>query len=190
MIPFPERKYDIILADPPWSYYGSPVKDQAAGKHYSLMTDDELRLLPVHEVAEKNCILFLWATCPRLDSAIKLMTSWGFCFRGVAFVWVKTTHAGKVISGQGVRPSLVKPTTEFVLWGSNKHLKGRPMKLLDESIGQVVLAPRPGGIHSRKPVEVHERIEALLGDKSRLEMFARTRRDGWEAWGNEAPVHD
>lgn len=183
---FPARYYEIILADPPWEYYGDPNKDQAAGKHYNMMSDDALKALPVQKLCYSATALFMWATCPRLDSAIDLMRAWGFHYRGVAYQWIKTTNAGKIINGQGVRPSFVKPTTELVLVGSTNKT-GRTFPLLNEGQAQVILAPRPEGVHSRKPVRVREAIVELLGDRPRIELFARDTAPGWDCWGNEAP---
>ena len=177
--------YDVVLADPPWSYTGQQDKWGAAAKFYPTMTDSELLEFPmVREILEPKGVLFLWATSPRLDFAMKCIESWGLTFRGVAFVWVKTKKNEPTvpIGAQGVRPSIVKPTTEFVL-AASRVKEGRPMKLWDESIRQVVLAPK--GEHSAKPAAVHERIEALYPEAKRIELFARSRRDGWDAWGNE-----
>lgn len=180
----PAGKYDVILADPPWSHYGQQDKWGAAAKFYDLMDDDALRQLPVARLAKRESVLFCWATCPRLDFAIDLVRHWGFHYRGVAFVWVKTTKAGRPIGARGVRPSIVKPTTELVLAASMTP-KGRPMPIADEGVPQVVLAPIAR--HSEKPAEVYTRIERLYPAASRLELFARGRRAGWDAWGNEAP---
>jgi N6-adenosine-specific RNA methylase IME4 len=100
-------------------------------------------------------------------------------------VWVKTRLDGTPIGAQGVRPSTVKPLTEFVLVGSTERL-GRPLPLADESIRQTVFAPR--GEHSRKPLEVQERIELMYPNATKLEMFSRPPlREGWDHWGNEVP---
>jgi N6-adenosine-specific RNA methylase IME4 len=176
--------FSVVYADPPWMMWGDPNKDQAAGKHYELMSDDALKALPVRDLLGANGALFMWATCPRLDAAVEVMKAWGLHFRGVAYVWVKTTKAGKIIEGQGVRPTLVKPTTELVLAGTTCK-RGRPLPLLTEAQGQVVLAPR--GAHSEKPEEVRRRIEGLLGPVPRVELFARRRTPGWSAWGLELP---
>ena len=176
------EKYDVVLADPPWNYYGDPNKDQAAGKHYSLIADDEMATLPMRRLMRKRSVLLMWATGPKLDVALRCIASWGLHYRGVAFVWVKTTLDGRVINGQGVRPSVVKPTTEFVLAASLVRV-GRPMPLGSEAVGQVVLAAR--GRHSEKPPDVYSRIETLYPDAKRIELFARNRRAGWHAWGNE-----
>lgn len=176
-------KYDVILADPPWSYYGQQDKWAAAAKFYPLMSDDDLIQLPVPVIANRPSVLFMWATAPRLDFAIELMKSWGFHFRGVAFVWVKTKLDNKTpIGAQGVRPSVVKPTSEFVLVGSTES-KGRPLPIADEGVSQIVLAAKQE--HSRKPDEVHRRIERLYPAASKIELFARRPVEGWSVWGNE-----
>jgi len=178
----PGEKYDVVLADPPWSYYGAKDKWGAAAKFYDTMSDDEILALDVKSLLKPSSVVFLWATGPRLDLAIRTLASWGCYYRGVAFVWVKATKAGVPFGARGVRPSIVKPTTEFVLAGSMKK-SGRPLPIADESVAQVVLAPL--GAHSAKPGEIQARIERLYPDASRIELFARRRRDGWAAWGNE-----
>lgn len=181
--------YDVVLIDPPWSYTGSPTKMGAAAKHYPLMDDQALRefTLPADLLAPTG-VMFMWATSPRLDFAFDLLNTWGLTFRGMAFVWVKTRKDGFTpVGAQGVRPSIIKPTTEYVL-AASRITKGRPMPVADESIRQVVLAPKQA--HSAKPAIVHERLEALYPDARRIEVFARTPRPGWEAWGNEIdPTH-
>lgn len=182
MTSLPKRKFDIIVADPPWSYYGQQDKWGAAAKFYPTMSDEEIFSLPMRKLLTEDGILFLWATSPKLDLAMKALRKWHLHFRGVAFVWVKTKKDGQPIGAQGVRPSITKPTTEFVLAASPVR-EGRPRKLHDESIRQVVLAPKQQ--HSQKPEEVQERIELMYPDASKLEMFARRKRKGWKAWGNE-----
>lgn len=178
----PDGRYDVVLLDPPWSYYGQQDKWGAAAKFYPTMTDDELLEFPVRDLLFGHSVVFMWATSPRLDFAVECLRSWGLHYRGVAFVWVKTTKAGAPLKAQGVRPSIVKPTCEFVLAASLTS-KGRPMRLGSESVVNTVLAPVAE--HSRKPDAVHERIEALYPEASRLELFARRERAGWDCWGNE-----
>lgn len=174
-------RYDIVLMDPPWEYYGDPNKPQAAGKHYECMSAEEMSTLRVNNVINPRAIVFIWTTSAMMERAILLGTqSWELYYRGVAFVWVKTRKDGGVIGSQGVRASITKPTTEFVLAFSRLN-SGRPMKIADETVGQVVLAPR--GEHSEKPVIVHERIEAMYPDAKKLELFARQTRPGWDSKG-------
>jgi N6-adenosine-specific RNA methylase IME4 len=181
----PDVQYDVILMDPPWSHYGQQDKWGAAAKFYSLMDDAALREMPVARLAKRSSVVFCWATCPRLDFAIDLLRHWGFHYRGVAFTWVKTTKAGRPIGARGVRPSIVKPTTELVLAASMTP-KGRPMPIADEGVAQVVLAAPTR--HSEKPAEVYARIERLYPAASRIELFARGLRAGWHSWGEEAPA--
>lgn len=179
--PLPAGPFDIVYADPPWSYYGSPVKDAAAGKHYALMTQDALANLPVRDIMAKRAALFLWATGPRLHLAIELIGRWGLHFRGVLYVWVKINRRGEVIRGQGVAPTFTKPTSEFVLAATTTPT-GRPFPLLDLAQAQVVLHPRAE--HSRKPQIFRTMIEDLCGNRPRVELFARERARGWTSWGS------
>jgi len=171
------------LADPPWSYYGDQGKWGAAAKFYETMTDQELLdFTLVSEVLRPRGILFCWATSPRLDFALQCIRNWGLTYRGVAFVWVKTKKDGTPIGAQGVRPSITKPLCEFVL-AASRVAKGRPLPLHDEGIVQTVLAPK--GEHSEKPNQVQDAIDRMYPNADKLEMFARRRRRGWLAWGNE-----
>jgi len=188
------QSYDIALADPPWSYYGSETKDAAAGKHYKLMTQDELAALPVRELLGKEAALFMWATCPRLDFAIDLIRAWGFHYRGVAWVWVKTRKDGTPIHGQGVPPTFTKPTTELLLAASTKP-RGRPFQIQTSKMGQVEFVPIEGpvelaartDVHSEKPKRFHRLIEELAGpEPSKVELFCRGWPEpAWHGWGNE-----
>lgn len=192
-----DKKYDIILADPPWEYYGSKTKDQAAGKWYDCMSDVDIMRLGVRDRwASDRSVIFMWTTCPRLDLGIEVLKEWGFYFRGVGFVWIKTkSDCVTPIGAQGVRPSIIKPTTELVIVGSTVE-RGRPLPLKSESVRQVVwdvdsgpeavLSPRPENVHSRKPEVVRSRIDELFSvDHSRIELFARRRFPGWDAWGDQ-----
>jgi site-specific DNA-methyltransferase (adenine-specific) len=182
-----DKKFDLVLADPPWSYYGSTTKDAAAGKHYALVDNKDMyKLKEVHNMCNKNSALFMWATCPRLDAAVDLMKKWDYNYRGVAFVWVKTTKAGKIIEGQGVRFFNDTATTEMLLVGTTNKT-GRPFPIHTEKMGQVVLAPRTGK-HSEKPAVFYEKIEELCGSgTNKLEMFCRgVPRTGWYGWGMES----
>lgn len=174
--------YDVILADPPWPYWGSATKDAAAGKHYELMSLADILAMPVQALAKTDAACFIWATGPLLPFAIKTMAAWGFHYRGVAWVWIKTRADGKIIHGQGVRPTFVKPNAEFVLAGSSGKT-GRPLPLMDEAVPQVVLARR--GQHSAKPEVFQDHIESLFGPADRLELFARRHRPGWDCTGIE-----
>ena len=177
-----DKQYPVLLLDPPWSYTGSQTKWGAARKFYPTMTNDEIAALPVQDWLEPKSVVFLWATGPRLDTAIDMLRAWGLYHRGVAFTWVKTRKKdGQPIGAQGVRPSVVKPTTEFVLVASTKK-KARPLPIADEGVPQVVLAPRRA--HSQKPEEVQERIDKLYPELRKAELFARRQFPGWDCYGD------
>jgi len=178
-------RFKVIYADPAWEYEGDPDKPQAAGKHYNTMSYEELKALPVRQLIDDPGVICVWATGPKLHLGVDLIRDWGFHYRGIGYIWVKTTNAGKIIEGQGIRPSFTKPTTELILIGSTEP-EGRTLPIYTESQGQLIFAPRPGGIHSRKPEEARWRIEELFGDVPKLEMFARAKYPGWEAWGLES----
>ncbi|HYL27090.1 MAG TPA: MT-A70 family methyltransferase, partial [Candidatus Nitrosotalea sp.] len=167
---------------PPWYYYGSPIKDAAAGKHYPLMSLDELAAIDLHRMLNARAAVFLWATCPRLDFALKLIDAWGLHYRGVAYVWVKINKRGEIIVGQGVVPTFTKPTSELLLVATT-NATGRPFPIRDLAQAQVVLQPR--GAHSEKPAIFRTLIERLCGRRSRIELFARSRAPGWDVWGAE-----
>ncbi len=175
-------KFDVVTIDPAWPYFGDPNKDQAAGKHYSLETDQEIFDLPVRDLLNKNACVFVWATSPKLHLAIKAIERWGLHYRGVAYVWVKTNKAGGIINGQGVRPTYTKPTTEYLLLATTKPT-GRMLQISNEGQAQVILHGR--GAHSQKPEIFQEMIRGQFGDGyNYLEMFARRELPGWTCIGN------
>lgn len=185
MLPLNDLKgtADVVLADPPWPMWGDPNKNAAAGKHYTLMSEATLAALPVRDLFVGDGALFLWATCPRLDLAIRMIKAWNLHYRGVAFIWCKTRADGGLIHGQGIPPTATKPTSELCLLATTCKA-GRPLPLLDCAVPQVVLAPR--GAHSAKPEVVYGLVNRLYGERVRkLELFARSRQPGWLAWGDQ-----
>ena len=191
-------KYEIILADFPWSGY-TPFGTAKIG--YNTMSTVELIKFPWQDFMAKQCVIFLWVTGPMMFKQQSLVIdSWidqhKLEYQGMPYIWVKTKKDGKTpIGASGPRPRLVKPVTEFVIALSNVKGK-RPFPLLTESQKQLVFAPKPyskkgeKSKHSTKPVEVHRRIVELLGDRPRVELFARAGVPGWDTWGDEAPKED
>lgn len=182
------KKYDLIYIDPPWSYFGDPNKMGAAGKHYGLMSQQDICNMDLKSILNKNGMVLIWATGPRLNFAFEAIKAWGLHYRGVAFVWVKTKKDKTIINGQGVPPTFTKPTSEFVLCATTCK-NGRPLKLKKFNTPQIILAPRQG--HSTKPDEVRKEIEATLGTNiDKLEIFARVLSPGWDAIGNHVCQED
>ena len=179
---WPTNTYDCILADPPWHYNSRicPAQrtkfGQGAEGHYPLMKDDELLALPVGNITNRNCALFLWATGPRLDFAFDVIKSWGFRYATIGFTWVKTNPKdGGIFFGPGYYTA---SNSELCLLA----VKGQ-MKPTSNYISQVIIAPRQE--HSKKPEEARERIAELFAGKQCIELFCRERRPGWDAFGNE-----
>ena len=172
--------YKIILADPPWQYKNFQGKGSYYGdvsRHYKTMSLDELKKLSVYWISDKDSVLFMWATFPNLREALDLVQAWGFGYKTVAFVWVKMTNDMGEPRGDGLG-FYTNSNAEIVLLGKKGKLERKSKK-----VKQIILAPKRG--HSKKPDEVYTRIEELYGEISRIELFARHKREGWDAWGNE-----
>lgn len=176
-----DTKYDVILLDPPWNYYGSKTKNAAAGKHYNLMPDEDIAAIPVKSLLSKDGIVFVWYTQSTDDRCIDMIKAWGLYNRGYQFVWNKTRLDGAPLGACGVRPSIIKPTVELVRAATLSKTKAP--RVHDLTICQQVYAPR--GKHSEKPPMIQECIERMYPSASRLELFSRKPRSGWDAWGNE-----
>lgn len=175
MIPFPDKKYSVIYADPPWKYADRGCNGNAEA-HYPTMSIKEICELPVGEIADKDCVLFLWVTYPMMQEAMELIKAWGFKYKTIGFQWVKQNRSGNgFFFGLG---RWTRGNTEPCLIA----VKGHPKRMAND-VSQLVVAPLMR--HSEKPAEVRDRIVRLMGDVPRIELFARKRADGWDAWGNE-----
>lgn len=87
------KKYDVIYADPPWRYNDRKCNG-ACEHHYDTMTLEEIKKLPIKELCEKDCVLFLWTTYPMLKEALEVMEAWGFKYKSIAFQWIKLNRSG------------------------------------------------------------------------------------------------
>ena len=169
------KKYQIILADPAWRYEVNKGQGMAED-HYPTMSVEEIAALPVNEIADKNCVLFIWVTFPQLNVVFKVIKAWGFHYKTVAFLWLKQTKVShKWYFGLGF---WTRGNAEVCLLAT----KGKP-KRKSNRVHQFIISPLRE--HSRKPDEAREKIVELMGDLPRIELFARERADGWDAWGNE-----
>lgn len=175
-------KYQVIYADPPWTFrtWSKKGKGRSADNHYKCMTKSELRNLKIPST--DDCVLFLWVTAPCLIEGIELCKSWGFTYKTIGFTWVKQNKVSDTLFwGMGY---WTRSNVELCLIAT----KGKP-KRVAKNVHQVVISKV--GRHSEKPIEVMERIEALMGsDVSKLELFARSRRIGWDAMGFEIDGQD
>lgn len=173
-----QKKYNIIYADPPWSYktYSEKGKTRSAEKHYPTMSIEDIKSLPVSEIAAKDCVLFMWITFPCLKQALDVLECWGFEYKTVAFVWIKQNKiSNSLFWGMGY---WTRSNSEICILAT----KGHPQRI-NNSVHQVVISHIEQ--HSKKPDEIRERIVALMGNIPCVELFARQKTIGWDAWGNE-----
>lgn len=181
MKPFPNKKYKIILADPPWEYSSDPNSKRGiwglAHQQYQTMAIEELSNLPVNEIADNNCILFLWATFPNLQQALNLVKAWGFTYKTVAFIWEKLDKTNNTLKKYGLG-WYTRSNCEIVLLGRKGKFDRK-----SAAVQQVVKSTISD--HSKKPDEIRKRILKLCGDLPRIELFARTQVFGWDTWGND-----
>lgn len=183
MIPFPEKKYQVIYADPPWSYKWmdnapvlTPVKSGkntlAPNYYYDTMGLDEIKNLPIQDISEKNCVLFLWTTNPMLREGLEVMESWGFNYI-TTITWYKTNSKGMGYWFRGF--------TEHLLFGKKGKVKS--FRSMAPNIQEHKFTK-----HSEKPDLFRKLIEdATIGLNPKIELFSRKRYEGWDAWGDEAP---
>lgn len=168
--------YSIVYADPCWNYAGreqhnKKEANKSVEQHYPTMTLDELKKLKVKEICQKDCLLFMWTSSPHLNQAIELMTSWGFEYKTVAFVWYKQkTNPGYYTMSE----------CELCLVGKKGNI---PRPRGARNVRQFLSEER--GRHSSKPVEIRKRIEQMFPEQKKIELFSREKVDGWDCWGNE-----
>lgn len=159
------RKYKTIMLDPPWDI--NQKGKLGAINHYNLMTLDQIRNLPIPELAADNAHLWLWVPNGLVPEAIQLIKDWGFTYRN-SFYWIKPRL------GLGVYLRNASETVLFATRGKAPVLfKGQPNWLF-----------APLQDHSHKPEEMYEVIERVSPGPY-LELFARRHRHGWDSWGNE-----
>lgn len=200
-------KFQIVIADPPWKYNrvkktrtdGGKTAGIGACNHYKMMDKQSLFDIKVNEITDERCMLYMWATCPRLSQAIETIYQWGFEYLTVAFVWVKM-NPGMWRDLKITIPNSVKELENSLdkltffgpgyYTGSNIELvllgrKGKAFKHKEKhKTSQVVYSPR--GDHSVKPDIVQRRIEWMYPEvQPRLELFARREISDWWTFGNE-----
>ena len=172
-----DKKYQIIYADPPWQYQDRGCNGNAEN-HYNTMTLQALKDLPVKDMADKNCTLFLWTTYPMLRESMEVITAWGFKYKTIAFQWVKLNKSGRgYFFGLG---RWTRGNTECCLLA----VKGKPQRQAN-NVSQLIFSPISK--HSAKPDSTRDKIVQLMGSLPRIELFARQRYPGWDSWGNEVP---
>lgn len=176
------KKYNIIYADPPWSYYNDMTvtpRENKAGKgsithpSYPVMSSKAIMELPVKEIADDNSILFIWTTDYHLSRCLDVIKAWGFEYKTVGFAWnKKTCFMGAYTMKSGIELCLLAT-------------KGKDAHKLVKKHNIRSLVEEKRTTHSKKPDEVRKRIVELMGDLPRVELFAREETEGWDVFGNE-----
>ncbi len=171
----PVGGFDLIMADPPWSYEMRSAKgyERSPDAHYDTMSIDAIKALPVEALAGPNCLLWLWAVSPMLPEALEVIRAWGFTYK-TAGHWAKVGTSGKQHFGTGY---ILRNAGEPWLIAT----RGAPKTT--RSVRSVILAPVRE--HSRKPDKAFAEAERLMPEARRLELFSRQSRPGWSVWGNE-----
>lgn len=190
MNPLPPGPFGVCLADPPWHFKRYSEKASAKSKskgrapqdHYQTMTIPEIKALPVGDVAAKDAVLLMWTTWPHLKFALEVIDAWGFEYKTCGFDWMKAD-----VSTRDLFPDPKTAAMKMGYWTrSNSEpcllaTRGKP-KRRDAGVRMGII--EPSRQHSRKPDCVYDRIERLVAGPY-LELFARTQRPGWTAWGNQ-----
>ena len=183
MIPFPNKKYQIIYADPPWRFSSKELQKYngkrftSMDKHYPTQNKDWIKNLSVKTITDNNCALFLWSTDAHIKEAIQTIEAWGFKYITIAFIWEKITKTGKTVANLG---AWTMKNYEICLLGT----RGKMLQYKKtNNIYQKVKALRTE--HSKKPPIVRDKIIELFGNLPRIELFARQKTEGWDVWGNE-----
>ena len=178
-------KYQIIYADPPWSYYNDstalPDCTTVSGVRrppYPVMSSKDIKELPIQSIADDDCILLIWTTDYHLQKCIEIISAWGFTYKTVGFVWQKLNKSGSPVCFTGAYT--LKSGCELCLLATKGNTKGW---VKDKKVRALVQSERQS--HSKKPDSVREDIVKLFGDRPRIELFARDTYEGWDCFGNQ-----
>jgi N6-adenosine-specific RNA methylase IME4 len=173
-----KKKYSIIYADPPWSFkhYSDKGKGRAPDNYYKCQNLEDIKKLPIKDLADENCVLFLWVTYPFLEKSFEVLEAWGFTYKTVGFTWIKKNKKSKGwFWGMGY---WTRSNAEICIIATKGSITRQ-----SSSVHQIVDTPVEE--HSKKPDCVRDRIVELVGDLPRIELFAREKTKGWDVWGNE-----
>lgn len=172
--------YEIIYSDPPWSYRGRKqfgfagdvgIDSGGAVMHYETLQVKEICKLNVKNISAENCLLFIWVPNPLLPDGLEVIQAWGFKYATIAFIWYK----------QRTNPGYYTMSECEVCYVAKKGKIPFPRGSRNER--QFIEQLR--GKHSAKPAEVRNRINKMFPSQKKIELFARERVEGWDAWGNE-----
>lgn len=173
------HKYSVIYADPPWKFRnkntGGSMKS-GADNQYKTMTLEQMKALPVPDIAAEDCVLVMWWVGSMPYEALELMHAWGFDIKTMTgFVWEKLTVTEKLFFGMGFWTRAGAECALIATKGNPRRISGSVRSVRRAKVGK----------HSEKPAEFRDDIVELCGDVPRIELFARQQAAGWDAWGDE-----
>ena len=171
-LPFPNKKYQVIYADPPWDVkkIKRKVRPNQIEFDYPTMSLEEIKNLPVPDITADDAVCFLWTTQAYLPKSFEVLGQWGFKYQRT-LTWDKMN--GLCLFGFHHR-------TEFILFGYKGKIEMYPKRKAIPSIFQISSKHLR---HSQKPDEIRKAIEVF--GENRIELFARQKTSGWDVWGNE-----
>lgn len=188
-----QNHYGVILADPPWRFRTFNEKGRkrcpdwkkfkdATAHHYETMSLEDIKKMPISDIASEDCVLLMWFSWPMLREALEVIEAWGFEYKTCAFSWMKANANQYDMFGE-------QPKTEIGLgyWTRSNNescllaTRGKP-KRLNSDVRQGIIEPRRQ--HSRKPDCIHGRVQRLVAGPY-IELFARQKVNGWDTWGNQ-----
>lgn len=172
--PLTPLSYDVIVADPPWSYerWSDTNQTKGAADQYATMETRQIAGLPVGHLAGGSCLLLLWACGCMLPQALDVLKAWGFGFKS-EMIWRKLTKNGKSRMGVGSR---VRTMHEPILLATNGTPDHPAFPSLFDGLARE---------HSRKPDEFYDLVVKHTAGMRRADLFSRETRPGFEGWGNE-----
>lgn len=182
------KKYKVILIDPPWRYQNWTDKaNGAAISHYNGMDFSSLKIIPIRDYTEDNCLLCLWATWPKLNEAIALIEYWKFKYI-TGIPWIKILP-DKIRMGIGF---WFRSCSEILLFATVGKLSNIQFQKTPNEYGLLIGEDKqfysPIGKHSAKPLSIHDWIETQFNDPY-MELFARNKRDNWDCYGDDLGYH-
>lgn len=194
-------KYNVIYADCPWDYDNKKTgraldgtgANMAAGDKYKTITLEDLCNMPIKQITQKDCILFLWAVVPMMPEAFKVLDAWGFTYKTM-LTWRKVMSQGLGFWFRGQCEHLLVATK-----GAPKAFRQQvcnyyesEYELTDDQVYQHKV-----GNHSQKPDYfrqlISKAVQVSFEEPKKLELFARSRPgffpdyeyEGWDVYGNE-----
>ena len=177
----PRGPYAVAVIDPPWTWSARSAKGEGRSPRYPRMTIAEIACLPVGDLLAPDAVVLLWVTDPLLSRALEVVRAWGLTYKTVGFYWTKHKPSGAEHLGGGYY-TRANPEQCWVL------TRGKGVSRADRAVMRLLAAPVRA--HSEKPDQFYAEVERLFGNVRRVDVFARRKRDGWDALGDEIDGRD